>query len=95
MQHRHASINLALAALGSALGAARVYIFESHKESPMGHFLIDLGWEWTSAGVRQQIGEHLNFDLARELDACMSVVSWNVASGTTNNVPTNHKKRMH
>lgn len=30
--HSRASINSALAGLGSALGAARVYIFESHKE---------------------------------------------------------------
>ena len=64
-----ARINLALAALGSALGAARVYIFESHKESPMGHFLMGLGWQWTSAGVWQEIEKGQFQDMPLSSDA--------------------------
>lgn len=66
---RRASINLALAALGSALGAARVYIFETHKESPMGHFLMDLGWEWTAAGAWPQIENGQFQDIPFSCDA--------------------------
>lgn len=46
---RRGGINFALAALGEAVGAARVYIFENYKES------LSLRWEWTAGRAWPQI----------------------------------------
>ncbi len=51
---RRVGINFALATLGDALGAARVYICESYKESLGGQLLVSLRWEWTEGKVWPQ-----------------------------------------
>ncbi|MBV6622287.1 MAG: PAS domain S-box protein [Rivularia sp. (in: Bacteria)] len=49
------SINAALAALGKAVVADRIYIFENHSHPVTGEILMSQRWEWAAPGVTPEI----------------------------------------
>lgn len=49
------SINAALAALGKAVVADRIYIFKNHLHPTTGEMLISQQWEWVAPGIISEI----------------------------------------
>ncbi len=60
------SINAALAALGNAVIADRIYIFENHSHPITGEMLMSQQWEWVAPGVIPEIDnpelQNLSYD---------------------------------
>ncbi|MGB7381055.1 MAG: PAS domain S-box protein [Rivularia sp. (in: cyanobacteria)] len=55
MEDYEQSINAALAALGNAVIADRIYIFENHPHPTTGEMLMSQRWEWLAPGVIAEI----------------------------------------
>ena len=49
------SINAALSALGNAVSADRIYVFENHPHPTTGEMLMSQQWEWVAPGIIPEI----------------------------------------